>query len=262
MNSIILIVDKVIFDKRDDYCMKFKTIGNPNGHKILLIHAMFVTSESFGALTEYLKKDYLIITSTLDGHDINEDSEFLSVEDEADKILDYLQDNDIKELEFILGTSLGAIIAFEIYKRNKININKVYLDGGPFFKFGPLVQKILTKKFLDICSGIQQNPEKAVNKLNSLFPGLGNQMFDVCSHITEDSVKNLARACYSFKLPNLNIEAQKSVVFLYGTKESARLCIFRLRKYKYSRIIKKRGFNHCGYLLSCPKDYAEMLKAN
>lgn len=242
--------------------MKFKTIGNPNGRRILLIHAMFVTSESFFSLTEYLKQDYFIITPTLDGHDINENSIFLSVEDEANKVLAYLKDNYIKELDFILGTSLGAIIAFEIYKRNKININKVYLDGGPFFKFGPLVQKILTKEFLDICNRVQQNTEKAVNKLNSLFPGLGNQMFDVCSHITEDSVKNLARACYSFKLPDLNIDAQKSIVFLYGTKESARLCIFRLKKYKYSRIIKKSGFNHCGYLLSCPKEYAEMIKAN
>lgn len=242
--------------------MKFKTVGNPYGHRILLIHAMFVTSESFFALIEYLKNDYFIITPTLDGHDINENSIFLSVEDEADKILGYLQDNDIKELDFVLGTSLGAIIAFEIYKRNEININKVYLDGGPFFKFGPLLRKISTKKFQNICSKIQQNREKAVSKLDSLFPGLGNQMFEVCCNITEESVKNLAYACYSFKLPNLNIEAQKSVIFLYGTKESARFCIHRLKKYKYSRVIKKNGFKHCGYLLSCPKEYAEMLKGN
>lgn len=242
--------------------MKFKTVGNFNGKRVLLIHAMFVTSESFSDLIEYLKDDYFIIIPTLDGHDVNENSIFLSYEDEADKILAYLQDNDIKNLDFVLGTSLGAIIAFEIYKRNRIHINKVYLDGGPFFKFEPLLQKIITKKFWNICSRIQQNHEKAVNKLDSLFPGLGNQMFEVCSHITEESVKNLAYACYNFKLPHLDIAAQESVTFLYGTKESARLCMFRLKKYKYSRIIKKNGFNHCGYLLSCPKEYAEMLKGN
>ncbi|WP_234120867.1 alpha/beta hydrolase [Clostridium hydrogenum] len=240
--------------------MKFKTTGNPNGHKILLIHAMFVTPGIFMTLTEYLKVDYFIIMPTLDGHDVDENSIFLSVEDEADKILAYLKDSNIKELDFILGTSLGAIIAFEIYKRNEILINKVYLEGGPFFKFGPLLKKIAAKKFCNICSNIRQNPENAIEKLDNIFPGLGNQMIEVCRHITEENVKNLAYACYSFTLPKLDITAQKSVVFLYGTKEPARLCIFRLKKYKYSRIIKKNGFKHCGYLLSCPKEYAEMLK--
>lgn len=242
--------------------MKFKTAGNPNGHRILLIHPMFATSKSFFNLIEYLKKDYFVITPTLDGHDKDENSTFLSIEDEADKILAYLQDNDIKELDFVLGTSLGAIIAFEVYKRNKICINKVYLDGGPFFKFGPLLQKIAAKKFCNICSKIRKNPENAIKKLDNLFPGIGSEMMEVCCRITKESVKNLARACYSFTLPSLDKTEQKAVIFLYGTKEPARLCIFRLKKYKYSHIIKKNGFNHCGYLLSCPKEYAEMLKEN
>lgn len=177
-------------------------------------------------------------------------------------MLAYLKDNSIKELDFMLGTSLGAIIAFEIYKRNEIRINKVYLDGGPFFKFGALLQKVAAKKFCNICSEVRQNPQKAINKIERLFKGLGNEMCEVACHITEESIKNLAHACYSFTLPNLKPVEQKSVVFLYGTKEPARFCIFRLRKYKYSRIIKKNGFSHCGYLLSYPKEYAEMLKEN
>lgn len=242
--------------------MKFKTIGNSDGHRILLIHPMFVTLEFFSHLIECLKEDYFIITPILDGHNKDEDSTFLSVEDEANKILAYLQDNDIKELDFILGTSLGAIIAFEIYKRNEISINKVYLDGGPFFKFGPLLQKIAAKKFYSICSKVRENPQNAIEKLGNLFPDIANQMVEVCGRITKESVRNLPHACYSFNLPDLNATAQKAITFLYGTKEPARLCIFRLRKYKYSRIIKKRGFRHCGYLLSCPEEYAEMLKAN
>lgn len=240
--------------------MKFKTIGNSDGHRILLIHPMFITSEFFSHLIEYLKNDYFIIMPTLDGHHEDEVSTFLSVEDEADKILAYLQDNDIKELDFILGTSLGAIIAFEVYKRNEICINKLYLDGGPFFKFGSLLQKIAAKKFYNICSKIRKNPQNVIKKLSDLLPDIANQMIEVCGRITKESVKNLPHACYSFNLPYLDAAAQKAIIFLYGTKEPARLCIFRLKKYKYSRIIKKRGFNHCGYLLSCPEEYAEMLK--
>ena len=45
-----------------------------------------------------------------------------------------------------------------------------------------------------------------------------------------------------------------------GTKEPARLCTFRLRRYKSGSIVKKKGYRHCGYLLSHPDEYAEMLK--
>jgi Esterase/lipase len=240
--------------------MKFQTAGNPNGRKALLIHAMFVTSEGFSALVEYLKDDYFMIIPTLDGHDANEGSDFLSVDDEADKILCYLQENNIDELDFVLGTSLGAIIAFEVYKRNVLHIDKVFLDGGPFFNFGSLLQKIAVRKFWSICTKVRKDRENAVKKLDELFPGLGNIMLDVCSHITERSVQNLAHACYSFLLPQLDETAQKPITFLYGTKEPALMCVPRLKKYKYSYIIKKEGYSHCGYLLSHPEEYAEMLR--
>jgi esterase/lipase len=240
--------------------MRFQTIGNPDGCTALLIHAMCVSSESFSILTEYLKEDYFMIIPTLDGHDVNESSDFVSIEDEGGKILSYLQKNNIKELDFVAGTSLGAIIGFEVYRRNVVTINKLFLDGGPFFRFGPLFQKIVSKQLLDICNEARQNPEIAAEKLNKLFPGLGNLMAKVCAHMTDESVRNLAHACYTFQLPKLNETAQKPVTFLYGTKEPASKCIFRLKRYKHSHIIKKVGYNHCGYLLSHPKEYAEMLK--
>lgn len=240
--------------------MKFETVGNPDGSKVLLIHAMFMTPECFSVLIQYLKEDYFIIMPILDGHDFKEGSEFLSVYDEADKIIAYLQENNIKKLDFIMGISLGAIIALEVYRRNAVNVNRIYSDGGPFFNFGTLLQEIAAKKFWNICIEVRQNPEKAARTIDKLFQGLGNVMSEVCKSITEQNVKNLARACYSYKLPELNEAEQKSVAFLYGTKEPARFCIPRLKKYKNCRIIKKSGYSHCSYLLAHPGEYAEMLR--
>lgn len=240
--------------------MRFETVGNPNGDKVLLVHAMFATPECFLALTQYLKEDYFIIMPVLDGHDLKESSEFLSVDDEANKIIAYLKENNIKKLDFILGTSLGAIIALEVYKQASVNVNRIYLDGGPFFNFGALLQKIAAQKFWNICTKARQNPEKAAEKIDKLFQGLGDVMNVVCCHITKQSVKNLAHACYSYKLPELSEAMQKPVVFLYGTKEPARFCMFRLKKYKNCSIIKKEGYNHCGYLLAHPEEYAKMLR--
>ncbi|MBU3202110.1 alpha/beta hydrolase [Clostridium estertheticum] len=240
--------------------MKFEAIGNPNGPKVLFIHAMFMTSKSFLNLVEYLKEDYFIIMPTLDGHDVEESSTFLSIDDEVEKILTYLKGNNIDELDFILGTSLGAIIAFAVYHRNIVHINKVFLDGGPFLKFGSLFQRIAMKKIWRICYLMRLSPQNGTKRLDKLFPGLGKLMSNVCCYISKESVENLSRACYSFPLPKLDETAQKSVTFIYGTKEPARICIFRLKKYKYSNILKKISYSHCEYLLNHPKEYAEMLK--
>lgn len=246
--------------KRDEIRMRFQTIGNHDGPRALLIHAMFMTSDSFLPLVEYLKEDYFIIMPTLDGHDEEENSVFLSIDDEVNKILTYLKQNNVIELDFILGTSLGAIVAFEVYHRNALHINKVFLDGGPFFKFGLLVEKVAMNKFWNTCSQIQQDPQNAMKIADNLFPCLGNLMSTVCGYITKESVKNLAHSCYSFSLPQLEESEQRRLTFIYGTKEPARMCILRLRKYKYSFILKKKCYSHCGYLLSHTKEYAEMLK--
>lgn len=240
--------------------MRFRTAGNPEGRRALLIHAMFVTPDSFSALVGHLEKDYFIIMPVLDGHDTEDASIFSSVPEEADKILAYLQSNGIRELDFVMGTSLGAIIAFEVYRRNAVRISRLYLDGGPFYSFGPLIRKFAGNKFWSVCEGIRNDPQNTVEKLNRLFPGLADQMTAVCSRITRESAMNLAHACYSYQLPMLSEAEQKAIVFLYGTKEPARFCTFRLRRYKYGSVVKKAGFHHCGYLLSHPDEYAEMLK--
>lgn len=254
---IIIII--TIANGGDATIMKFETIGNYEKPKILLVHAMFAAAESFLPLVEYLKDKYYVIMPTLDGHSKDEKGDFLSLKNEADQIIAYLKKNNIDDLEIILGTSLGAIIAFEVYSRNEININKVFLDGAPLFKFSSFLQKIAEKKFWKICCMFRQKPEKTLEKIDKLFPGLGKLMLSVCTQMSEKSCKNLSRACFSFVMPELNEKQQKKIVFMYGTKEPARMCMGRLKRYKYSHILMRKGYKHCGYLLENPKEYADML---
>lgn len=244
--------------KEGEY-MKFQTHGKVDGPVALLIHAMFFNPLSFTPLVEHLKDDYYIIMPTLDGHDAKEDSTFLSVKDEGDKILNYLNENNISKVDLLLGTSLGAIIAFEVYNRNMVTIDKVFLDGGPFLNFPKFLIKIAEKKFWELCIKARENPMDAIKTFDKLFPGLGELITNVCKNITKESVENLATACYTFKLPNLDPTAQKPITFIYGSKEPARMSVFKLRKYKNSSFINKIGYNHCGFLLSHPKEYAELL---
>jgi esterase/lipase len=100
--------------------MQFKVKGNYNHPKILLVHAIYTDWRCFETLMGYLENDYCIIIPTLDGHG-TDDTVFHSVQEEADNIIEYLYENNILKLELIAGISLGGLIAFEVFRRKRIN---------------------------------------------------------------------------------------------------------------------------------------------
>lgn len=95
---------------------------------------MFFDGRCFEEISEFLKEDYCVIIPTLDGHG-TDDTIFQSVQVEADKIIAYLKQNNITDLELLLGISMGGIIAFEVYRRKQLVTKHVFLDGVPFFDF-------------------------------------------------------------------------------------------------------------------------------
>lgn len=117
------------------YEMIFKTAGVSGKPIILIVHAMFMSYNMYNELIKLLKDNYYIILPVLDGHDLCETSAFISAEDEAKKIISYLNENDISQIDILLGTSLGEIIAFEVFRKKEVNVRKLFLDGAPFILF-------------------------------------------------------------------------------------------------------------------------------
>jgi hypothetical protein len=243
--------------------MDFKCFNETFKPAALLIPAMFCNEELFSYIIEYLP-DYHIIVPVLDGHSAD-DTVFTSVENQSDKIREYLKKENISELAFICGMSLGAIIAFEVYKNSNINIKRAIFDGGPFFDFGKPIKWFMDKVFGLICSTDRKNP-KLVNKLLIMkAPYLVNDrtidMFTtICTQMKEESIDNLTTACYSFSCPELSAELQKKAVFLYGSKEPAIKSMPRLKKsYRYASFIVKKGYRHIEYQAAHTIEYVRFI---
>lgn len=242
--------------------MVFRTAGDISNPTILLLHAMFVSGESFNSLTEYLEKDYFVIIPTYDGHN-NDESIYPGKQEEAAKILSYLENQEIRELEFILGTSMGAIIALEVFLRSRIKINKVFLDGGPFFQFPSFIKKMMFQTFWKVCANIKKGTVAKNSKYFEKMPAikaLKGEFLKVCKGMKKMSVLNTTETCYNCIIPDLEEESQRKLIFLYGSKEPAFLCLPRLRKYKHSTFLVKKGYTHCEYLVTETKHYAALLK--
>jgi pimeloyl-ACP methyl ester carboxylesterase len=211
-----------------------------------------------GSFISSLRGYYLVIP-ILDGHSPDEDTIFVSVKAEADTIYAYLRNEGIDELEFIDGLSLGAIIAFEVYRRREIRIKRVFSDGGPFFSFGRGM-----KGFMRVAFGAPiKHPRLFGAIIRRKFPYSNSGVdiaIDVCRHMKAESIRSLASACYSFMFPKLSEEAQREMTFLYGEVEPANKSMPELQAhYPTARFLTIPGCHHCEYMSTNVHEYARIL---
>lgn len=237
--------------------LKILTYGNPKNEKILLLHPMFTNHHFFDFAIDQLITTYYLIIPIYKGHDKN--STYISVEDEENSIDQFLQEHHVVHLKAIIGFSLGGNIAFHYFCHHSDRVDQVIIDSAPLFKFPSLVKTYFYKKYKKCLMRIKEHPEKAIEELNQCFHGMGEAQQYVAPLVTLESLKNLIESCYNNHIPKLNSNSQRKITFVYGTKDIARLCLPRIKKYKYARVVKIPSLNHCDYFRISIDDYMRQL---
>lgn len=95
--------------------------------------------------------------------------------------------------------------------------------------------------------------------MDKCFHGMGEAQQYVAPSVTIESLRNLIESCYNLETPKLSILSQKKITFVYGTKDIARLCLPRIRKYKNSRFVEIDLMGHCGYFREDAEEYVKNL---
>lgn len=93
--------------------MNFKEYGNKNKDTIMLLHGGGLSWWNYREEAERLQESYHIIIPILDGHS-DSDRRFTSIEDNAQEIIDYIENDYDGHISLIGGLSLGGQILLEI----------------------------------------------------------------------------------------------------------------------------------------------------
>lgn len=237
--------------------MKIYTYGNKNNEKILLLHPMFTSVTFFETLINNLSNKYYLIIPTLSGH--YENSTYKSMQDEQEILNNYFKDNNIDKLKIVIGFSLGGNIAFDYFCKNSDKIDKVIVDSAPIFKFPLLIKLYFYNKYKKCLLAIHNNPENIVEELNKHFHGMGKVQQQIAPLVTLNSLRNLIESCYNLETPRLETSLQEKITFLYGSKDIAKLCLPRIKKYKNSNLIILDSLNHCEYFMINQEDYIKKI---
>ena len=94
--------------------MRIYEYGKENPECILLIHPSLVTWDYFEYVIPLLEKHYHLLIPALPGYDLNDDSEFSSVEQIALELADDILRKGIQEVKAIYGCSMGGSIALRM----------------------------------------------------------------------------------------------------------------------------------------------------
>ena len=89
--------------------MVFKTTGNKSNSVILFFHAMGVTGESSMSVAEKMAEKYYCIMPTSTVYCSGQ--RYCSKRDEVQQVVRFLEKQEIKEIELVVASSIGADLA-------------------------------------------------------------------------------------------------------------------------------------------------------
>lgn len=112
--------------------MKFYESGDKNNPVILLIPGTCCHYTLFDKVLPLLHEKFYTVVVSFDGFDENEDTTYISMEDETIKIEEYIKNKFNNHISCIYGCSLGGSFATYLVQRGNINEDHIIIGSSDF----------------------------------------------------------------------------------------------------------------------------------
>lgn len=235
--------------------MRFIEAGKSNQKVMLLIHGMQVPWQVWNEHTKYFSNLYHVIVPILSGHDSEDTSTFLSIQEEAVKIEDFLILHHKTEVIAICGVSMGGAISTVLWKRGNLQIENLILDGAPLLPYNKIISSIISKQYLYLTTKVKERDKKTLAKCETNFmPSKYMKYFlDMIDIMSEETIQNCVISISKYRLDiDKNIK-NVNLTYFYGTgineyysKKSAK---YLLSNYPQTNIYCLKGCSHCEFYL-------------
>ena len=250
--------------------MKFHEFGDKNLPPILLIHGGGSSWWNYLRQARILSEDYRVILPTLNGHGEEFQRDYISTEDSAQEILNYVRQNYDGKLFAIGGVSLGGQIAMELLSLDSDIAEKVIIDGSlcipqpRLARFSILLVSLFGKLMFSKSSCKFQ-----LSLMNKSYPQLAYPD-EIKNYYMEDMPRTPIKTLVTiyktymgdYKLKDKISASKAQVLYIYGekelngVKESARL--FQ-QMHPDTIFYEAKGYNH-GYLSAyLPQEWIDLV---
>ena len=250
--------------------MIFHEFGDKNFPDILLIHGGGNSWWNYLRQARMLSDKYHVILPTLDGHGEEYQKEYISTENSAQQILEYIKNNCDRKLFVIGGVSLGGQIAIELLSLDSDIAEKAIIDGSicipqpKLARICTVIVKLFGKiMFSKSASKIQ------LGLMKKMYPNMAYPE-EIENYYIEDMpripIKTLVTIYQTYmgeyRLKYAIKESKAQVLYIYGEKEMK--CVKESAKlfqkmHPDCTLYEAKGYNH-GYLSAyLPLEWMELV---
>lgn len=111
--------------------MNFRIFGTEGAPTLMLIPGLGVSYEIFQPLVGLLEDKFQIIAVEVDGFTLGVNTQFTSVDGQAEQVCMYINDYHDGRLDCAYGLSLGGKILSRVLERNEVTVDHAVLDAAP-----------------------------------------------------------------------------------------------------------------------------------
>ena len=234
---------------------------------VLIIHPMLSSASSMrAALCDRMGPGLRFLVPDLSAHGDEASAPYVSAEEEAASIHEWLTSRGLSRLSLGFGASLGGVILFELLRFPDLSFDRVFIEGVSFYSGGPVARvggAVLSRVMVAKHRKAVHDPEAGALKLARLYGEEAAQaMVASFSAMSEESIRAIVRDCSHVSLPPLSPAVQRRCTFAYGEKDSdlrlARRMIPRL--YPEAKLLIWPGWGHCERMSRDSVAYGAMLR--
>ena len=238
--------------------MIVKEYGKSNKDIIILLHGGGLSWWNYEEVSEILKSNYHVILPILDGHS-GSDRDFTSIENNANEIIEYIDNNYNGNVKLIGGLSLGAQILLDILSKRDNICEYAIIESALVCPMK--MTNILIESSINMSYGLIN--KKWFSKLQFKSLKIKEELFDKyyidSSNITKDNMISFLKANSNYHLKNVKTNKSKSIVMV-GSKE--RPIMIKSAKIIHDELINSEleilsGYYHGDLSINHPNEYAE-----
>ena len=242
--------------------MKFKEFGSKEKQTILLLHGGGLSWWSLQKLVEILINDFHVVTPIIDGHGEDGQNTFISIEDSAKKLIEYIDLNFDGKVFAIAGLSLGAQIVTEVLTQRTDITQYALIESALVLPIkGTAAMASLNKLFFGLIK------QKWYSKIQAKVLAVPEEWYEL---YYEDSVKiskqsliniTLSNGHYSLKTAIADTKAK--VLIVVGEKEISIMRKSALKLHEAisgSELYIARNLKHGELSIVYTQDYIDIFK--
>lgn len=241
--------------------MIIREFGSKMLPTVVLLHGGGLSWWSLNNVIELLKNDYHVVTPIIDGHGEDGDNTFISIEESANNLIQYIEENLNGEVLAICGLSIGAQIVTEILSKRE-NISKYAIIESALIIPMKSVS-IFTAPMYKLFYGLIEKKWFSRLQAKSLFvpENMFENYYEDSLRISKQSLVNITLSNSNFNVKSSLSHTKSKVMILVGEKE---LKIMKKSALKLNQMIPGSelkimdGMGHGEISLVHPEKYVEL----